>query len=238
MKNIKTLVITTGLLVASSLVQANPITIDFKALANINEYGVSLLGFDSAGNVTTNSSNTILAITATNDSGSSYAYLDKGYAGLGVCGQITNSLQCNPSSDDNVSFHNGTPETLHFAFNIDVIIEKIWFNNNHDGDRSLLNDYVAINGTGMQLTNGGTGLDSDLTLNHSLRANEFFDVGFYKDQPCMDNNNLNNCEFYVSKIEYSIVASGSGSASVPEPTALALLGLGLFGAGVVRRRQK
>jgi hypothetical protein len=236
MKNIKTLVIVAGLLVASSLAQANPITIDFKALANIKEYGVTPLRFDSVGNVTTSISDTVLAITATNGS-DSYAYLDAGDAGLGVCGKITASLQCNPSSDDNVSFHNGTPETLHFAFNIDVIIEKIWFNNNHDGDRSLLNDFVAINGTGMQLTNGGHKQDSVLDLGLDLSANDFFDVGFYENQPCVSTN-LNNCEFYVSKIEYSIAAPGSGSANVPEPTALALLGLGLFGAGAVRRRQK
>jgi hypothetical protein len=61
-----------------------------------------------------------------------------------VCGTIDGLLQCDPSSDDNVSHHNGTPETLHFEFATDVVIDTIWLNNNHDGDRSLAGDSVAI----------------------------------------------------------------------------------------------
>ena len=163
MKGFNIFALTTGLAVMSG--SANAVSINFNALAEsgggIGESAWSALMFDVNGNHTTNAGNAFLTITGTNG-GNSYAYLDAANAGLGVCGtlgagaasnQVTNSGAnlCNPSSDDNISHHNGTPETLHFVFAADVVIDKIWLNNNHDGDRSLLNDYVAIDGAATQL---------------------------------------------------------------------------------------
>ena len=161
---------------------------------------------------------------------------------LGVCGtlgagaasnQVTNSGAnlCNPSSDDNISHHNGTPETLHFVFAADVVIDKIWLNNNHDGDRSLLNDYVAIDGAATQLLNGGAGIDSSLALGLSVSAGNSFDVGFIFDTrngTCLGGDSFDNCELYISKIEFSVV---------PVPAAVWLFGSGLLGLiGLARRK--
>ena len=90
-------------------------------------------------------------------------------------------------------------------------------------------------------TNGGgsnpyldSGGDSMLSLNQFLTAGSSFDIGFDTSQLTFDNfgalidgckyngtgaASMNNCEFYVSKIEFS--------TAVPEPAIPGLLGLGL-----------
>ena len=171
MNLLKCLVITAGLLTISNSAQA--LIIDFKGLADgsIGESAWNTLMFTADGTHTTSSGDAFLSITGTNGS-DSYAYMDSNDAGLGVCGALYDSANadqsfpgsgtnlCNPGSDDNVTYHSGTPETLHFVFAANVVIEKIWLNNNHDGDRSLLNDYVSVDGSPTQLTNGGYLLDS------------------------------------------------------------------------------
>jgi hypothetical protein len=245
----KTLTIAVSLFAISGTAQA--VLIDFKGLADggLGESAWSPLMFRADGTHTTSLSDAFLEITATNGS-SSYAYLDSRNAGLGVCGELiaaSNANQvfpnsttnlCNPSSDDNISYHNGTSETVHFMFDEDVTIDNIWLNNNHDGDKSLLDDYVLLGtggGTSQQLANGGRLLDSLFSPGLTLLEGTSFDVGFDPTN-C---GNYNNCELYISKIEFSRkeFPPPSSFGEVPEPTVFALLALGLASMSYQRRKQ-
>ena len=69
-----------------------------------------------------------LSITATKNTSDDFAYLDKDAAGLCVFGDITSSLQCAPSSDDNIT----SREFLTFTFAQNTWVNSISVNTNHD----------------------------------------------------------------------------------------------------------
>ena len=204
----------TGLLFSMFATSANAIIVDFRTMANGgNERGEAPL---TVGAMTING-------LYNNGANTGYAYLDSGWGGLGVCQTIDVNKQCSPTNDDNVT----TGETLNFVFSTDMIISRIWFNNNHDGDVSLLGDTINIDGNNntfvagdqRNIVNGTYVTTSDWLYSGWLNvaANTNFDINFV------------NESFYVTAIEFR---------TLPEPTILSLLALGLIGVGAVSRRRK
>lgn len=201
-----------GLVLTLAATAASATIIDFKTLANQSERGEQ--DYSPVAGVT---------INGYYDDGSGkskvYAYLDKGWGGLGVCKNIDANKQCQPGNDDNTT----EGENLNFVFDSDVIITKIWFNNNHDPDKSLLGDTINIGG-GVGDFTFGLADQTNVTGNNSnwlysgvinVAAGADFDLTYVDE------------EFYVTAIQYH----------VPEPAILGLLALGLIGIGVTKRRK-
>jgi hypothetical protein len=142
-----------------------------------------------------------------------YAYLDWDNAGLGVCRGVLKvdqvdtqsagrkSNNCDPSSDDNVT----TNEYLKFVFDRDVTVDKLWFNNNHDGGFGM-GDMVKIGVMHYSVTEGYVGDDAGIGP-FTVSANSPFLVAFSNEQ------------FYISGMEVTAVPD--------EGTTLALLSAGM-----------
>ena len=237
MKLLHNIIVSTFLFATAGSAYAVPTT-DFKALADGSVYGES--GYSSL-NIG------IMSVTATKDSSSAFAYLDRNKAGLGVCGNVpddgpqgnSGSNKCRNLSDtgeaagdDNVT----TGETLSFSFSQAVKITSIWFNNNHDPDRSLVGDTIDIGGDNYLFSasdfdasrSSGDGTLSDAVakrnadflydnygLGRYVSVGSDFDISWVNDQ------------FYISAIEFE---------AVPEPGILALLSIGLIGLVAARRK--
>jgi len=157
--------------------------------------------------------------TANLDDTESFAYLDKGKAGMGVCTKLNGSKQCNPSSDDNVSFG----EYLALSFNKATTINSLVLNNNHDG--GFLNSLININGTNTSVANGKGG--RTVSGGWNLAAGEVFTLAYTNltSEPPEDPNDIRTNHFYLE------------SVSVPEPSVVALFAAGLIGLGFTRRRK-
>ena len=211
----KTIRSTFAALLLTAGVSANASTTwDFVSMANSGEYGISTLSLLGDG--------FSVDITGTKNGNAAYAYLDRGHGGLGVCGTLTGTQQCSPGSDDNIT----TGEILKMTFNKAVTIDKIWFNNNHDGDGSLSGNKVKIGGTdyALSLATGVPSFNDDWTPNVSFNVAAGGSLLFSLASTNFD-------QFYIS---------GMTVTAVPEPEtyAMMLAGLGLLGAVVRRRKQK
>lgn len=219
MKFLKLLVMAASVLAGTS---ANANLINFIDMADGTEWGES--GFDllSVG---------IMNVDATQNGTNAFAYLDRGNAGLGVCGQVNSQgkkgnsgrNQCSSGAgDDNIT----TGEALQFTFDVDVLISNIWFNNNHDhGFSTTPQDQVTIEAIDYNAVLGYAG-DSNQYSTWFISAGDVFDVSFKNEQ------------FYVSAIEFTAASKPGESNAVPVTGTLSLVGLGLAFVGGSRRRSK
>ncbi len=217
MVKFKNLLLAAGLLLSSAA--ANAVILDFMSMAEpTGSHGESAwnpLSF------TFSDFSVSITGTAPDDDSVQYAYLDANNGGLGVCGDLISSATanvttgsaanlCNPSSDDNIT----TGEALHAVFSTDVIIENLWFNNNHDGGFDT-GDMIDIDGDLFAVTTGIAG-DANGIGSFMVAAGDIFDISFYNEQ------------FYLSAMEVS---------AVPEPSIIMLLGLGFLAFGVARQKK-
>jgi len=153
---------------------------------------------------------------------SGYAYLDAGNAGLGVCQKLKGAAQCDPNSDDNVTYN----ETLRLVFSETVTLNSVTFKNgNHGIDFADDADFV-LNGDTFSLINifdvpGANGVGTVF---------EFHNPNFLG-----GSNVSNNYQFYIAELDYTIKGI---TPEVPIPPAIWLFGSGLVGMiGIARRRK-
>ncbi len=205
---------------------AQAITIDFADIAENGPVGEGAIGgpygvYSNPLNGAQGFPINDLVITA---NAGNYAYLDE-YSGgkrggLGACTVITSGGQCNPTSDDNVSFGEEITIALQGGgvFNWEVTEFRDADHNATASNKTLL---VSVNfGIPIQTTFG-----AQLGFMYEEITSITYAFG-----------GSNSAEFYIAKAGIEKIET-EGDATVPAPSALVLFGPAVFGFAVIRRRR-
>ena len=210
----KNLLITSALAVsAAASFSARAITFDFVAEAAGNERGALSIPVTVDGlTVTATAFDTASPNNAYN------AYLDDlsggKPGGLGVCRVLTTGDQCDPSSDDNVTFG----ESLQLVFSQEVTIDQITFNNGDHLTNFQGNFDVSSDGS-----------DATYALTH-IFTTPLQGTTFVFSNPNSQGGSTvsNEYQFYIGALEVT---------PVPVPAAVWLFCSGLIGLVAVARRR-
>ena len=144
-----------------------------------------------------------------------FAYLDAGQAGLGVCGTLDMLLQCNPSSDDNVTVTESV--SINFVNRTRDIFGLIF----RDATHNLIN--AANDGMITITTDNGSQTALMTVFMQMAAASDLFfaNTGFLQLEYV-------DTEFYVSAID----------VEAPLPAALPFFLTGMAAYGASKRRKK
>ena len=200
----------TAMMFGSTL--AGAVTFDFVSLANGNEKGYTTFT-DTEGGIT-------LEATGQSADGKQdyYAYMDSGYAGLGVCKVLTTGDQCGPSSDDNVTFD----ERLRLSFSQPVSLSDVTFINGYHGSAFDGIFQLGVDGAPMMSFDLAHHFSTDLTgttfdfVNPNIQGDSYVSNGY---------------QFYIGSLNVT-------ASPVPVPAAGWLFVSGILGLIGLSRHRK
>ena len=188
----------------------------------------------------TNLANSSFSMAEINGSSTAYQDITPSHGGLGAfSAQADDAFKDDTDNLESNLITNSTgDEVLFFAFNSAVVLDQVWFNGDHtenvafsdnggfDSGDTLFNIFFSEDGNLYQSVFGNSGLtqqaptDQEYLMTGLTSGYSYFAIAASGWNAAPGG--------YVEAIKYS---------SVPEPGTLALLGLGLAGLGLSRRRK-